>query len=79
MCRKIGTKEVLIRVVYAGFGEWDSFEREGKYAEMLGLNPSFPYVLGSEGSGTIVAQGENISDVNLGDLVYAPAFQISRG
>ena len=47
---EVGPGEVLIRVQTAGVGEWDPFEREGGYAEMLGIEPGFPYVLGSEGS-----------------------------
>ncbi|WP_245544993.1 hypothetical protein [Lentibacillus jeotgali] len=34
----IGPSDVLIRVDYAGVGEWDIFEREGGYAEMLGID-----------------------------------------
>lgn len=76
---KIGPEDVLIQLAYAGVGEWDAFERQGGYAEMLGLNPVFPYILGSEGSGTVVARGEKVSNVNLGDLVYAPGFLNPKG
>jgi NADPH2:quinone reductase len=55
---KIGHEDVLIRVEYAGVGEWDAFERQGGYAAMLGIEPKFPYVLGSEGAGTVAATGE---------------------
>ena len=37
---EIGPDEVLIRVASAGVGEWDPFEREGGYAEMLGIEQS---------------------------------------
>ncbi|MFD1954586.1 zinc-binding alcohol dehydrogenase family protein [Paenibacillus thailandensis] len=76
---KIGPEDVLIRLAYAGVGEWDAFERQGGYAEMLGLKPKFPYILGSEGSGTVVARGEKVLNVNLGDLVYAPGFLNPKG
>ncbi|WP_426449287.1 quinone oxidoreductase family protein [Paenibacillus sp. S-38] len=76
---KIGPDDVLIRLAYAGVGEWDAFERQGGYAEMLGTNPELPYILGSEGSGTVVARGEKVSNVNLGDLVYAPGFLNPKG
>lgn len=59
--------EVLIRVETAGVGEWDPFEREGGYAEMLGIEPSFPYVLGSEGAGVVAAVGEEVDRVSVGD------------
>jgi NADPH:quinone reductase-like Zn-dependent oxidoreductase len=72
-------EDVLIRVAYAGVGEWDAFERQGGYAEMLNMNPEFPYILGSEGSGIVIAQGEKVSNVDLGDQVYAPAFLNPNG
>jgi len=76
---KIGPEDVLIGVAYAGIGEWDAFERQGGYAEMLNMNPVFPYILGSEGSGIVIARGENVSNVDLGDQVYAPAFLNPNG
>ncbi|WP_010531153.1 quinone oxidoreductase family protein [Lentibacillus jeotgali] len=75
----IGPSDVLIRVDYAGVGEWDIFEREGGYAEMLGIEPKFPYVLGSEGAGSVVAFGEKVSRFNVGDKVYAPGFLNPKG
>ncbi|HMR67428.1 MAG TPA: NADP-dependent oxidoreductase [Anaerolineae bacterium] len=71
--------EVLIRVEWAGVGEWDPFERQGGYAQMLGLEPAFPYVLGSEGAGTIVAVGEQVSRFQAGDRVYAAGFLNPKG
>lgn len=70
----VGPDEVLIRVACAGVGEWDPFERAGGYAALLGLQPSFPYVLGSEGAGTVVAVGERVRRFTLGDQVYALGF-----
>jgi NADPH:quinone reductase-like Zn-dependent oxidoreductase len=75
----IGSRDVLIRVEYAGIGQWDIFEREGGYAEMLNIEPKFPYILGSEGAGTVVAIGENVIGVNIGDKVYAPGFLNPKG
>jgi hypothetical protein len=37
---------------------WDAFEREGGFAKMFGVEPKFPYVLGSDGAGTVSAAGE---------------------
>lgn len=58
----IGDNDVLIKVEYAGVGQWDIFEREGGYDEMLGLNSKFPFILGSEGSGVIYAKGKNVDN-----------------
>lgn len=76
---EIGPEDVLIRVAYAGVGEWDAFERQGGYAEMLNMNPGFPYILGSEGSGTVVARGEKVSRFDIGDQVFSPAFLNPKG
>jgi NADPH2:quinone reductase len=67
---KVGPDQVLLRVESAGVGKWDIFEREGMFAEMYGSEPSFPYVLGSEGAGTVAAVGESISRFQEGDQVY---------
>ena len=69
-----GRGEVLIRLQTAGVGSWDPFEREGGYAEMLGMSPSFPYVLGSEGAGTIAAVGDGVASRAVGDRVFAASF-----
>lgn len=69
-----GPEDVLIRLEFAGVGEWDPFEREGGYAEMMGETPSFPYVLGSEGAGTVAAVGARVSRFAPGDRVYAVGF-----
>lgn len=74
-----GPNEVLIRVQFAGVGEWDPFEREGGFAEMLPRPAEFPYVLGSEGSGKIQTCGRDVKRVVPGDRVYAVAFPNPRG
>jgi NADPH:quinone reductase len=71
--------EVLIRVQAAGVGEWDPFEREGGYAQMQGITPDFPYVLGSEGAGTIAAVGSQVRRLKVGDAVYAASFLNPKG
>jgi NADPH:quinone reductase len=76
---EIGENDVLIRLEIAGVGEWDPFEREGGYAEMMGMEPAFPYVLGSEGAGTIEAVGERVSRFAPGDRVYALGFLNPKG
>lgn len=68
---EIGPDEVLIRVDTAGVGVWDPWDREGRFAEMLGLEPRFPYVLGVDGSGTVAAVGDAVRNLREGDRVYA--------
>jgi NADPH2:quinone reductase len=66
--------QVLIRLESAGVGSWDPVEREGGYAEMMGTSPSFPYVLGSEGAGTIAAVGDGVTSRGVGERVFAASF-----
>ena len=68
-----GADEVLIRVESAGVGVWDPFEREGGFAKMMGRKGKFPYVLGSEGAGTVKEVGEKVRKFKKGDRVYAMA------
>lgn len=76
---EIGPDEVLVRIEYAGVGEWDPFEREGGYARMMGMEPAFPYVLGSEGAGTVAAVGARVTGLAPGDRVYAIGFLNAKG
>lgn len=69
-----GPDDVLIRIEVAGVGEWDPFEREGGYVGALPGEPRFPYILGSEGAGTVTAVGERVRRVAPGDRVYAVSF-----
>jgi NADPH:quinone reductase-like Zn-dependent oxidoreductase len=67
----VGPEQILIKVDSAGVGVWDIGERQGMIAQMFGIRePIFPWVIGSEGAGTIVAAGENVSGFQVGDLVY---------
>jgi NADPH2:quinone reductase len=76
---EFGPDDVLIRVEAAGVGEWDAFEREGGFAQLMGTTPRFPYVLGSEGAGTVAAVGERVTRFKPGDRVYAVSLATSRG
>jgi len=67
----IGPREVLIRTEAAGVGAWDQFEREGGFVEMMGRKPKFPYVLGTDGAGTIAEVGKEVTSFKPGDRVYA--------
>ncbi len=68
---EIGPDQVLIRVDSAGVGKWDIAEREGTLAKASGIMPKFPWVLGTEGAGKVVAVGEKVDRFRIGDLVYA--------
>jgi NADPH2:quinone reductase len=56
--------EVLIKVHAAGVSVWEADMRQH-----LGVR-SPPFVLGGEGSGTIVAMGSDVHSFKLGDEVY---------
>ena len=71
--------EILIHVECAGVGAWDPFEREGGFVEVLGQKPEFPYVLGTDGAGTVAAVGENVKDFKEGDRVYAAELGNPKG
>jgi NADPH:quinone reductase-like Zn-dependent oxidoreductase len=76
---EVGPDEILIRVESAGVGVWDPFEREGGFAASSGEQTHFPYVLGSEGAGTVVDIGSQVSDFKRGDRVYAAAVTNPKG
>src|SRR2546426_10723367 len=68
---KVAPDEILIRVESAGVGAWDPYEREGEFAKLFGTKPEFPYVLGTEGAGTVAAVGDRVERFKEGDRVYA--------
>ena len=76
---EVGPDEVLIRVESAGVAVWDVFEREGGFAQMFGIEPKFPYVLGSDGAGTVAAVCEQVSRFKEGDRVYAATLTNPKG
>ncbi len=77
---EIAPDEILIRVESAGVGVWDSFEREGGFVRLgMGQRPRFPYVLGSDGAGTVVDVGQNVRGFGNGDRVYAYGFMNPKG
>lgn len=71
--------EILIRVHTAGVGVWDPSEREGKMKGMMETEPAFPYILGSDGAGTVVAIGDRVDRFAEGDTVWASAFLNPKG
>ncbi|WP_426750367.1 NADP-dependent oxidoreductase [Myxococcus sp. Y35] len=76
---QVGPGEVLIKVETAGVGIWDSAEREGEMEAMKPRKSSFPYVLGTDGAGTVVAVGEGVKTRKVGDRVYASGFLNDKG
>ena len=74
-----GADEILIHVEAAGVGAWDPFEREGGFVEVLGRAPKFPYVLGTDGAGTVAAVGEKVKEFKEGDRVYAAELGNPKG
>lgn len=76
---ELGAGEVLIRLEIADLGEWDAFEREGGYAKMLGSETTFPYILGSGGSGFVAAVADGVKGLKQGDTVYASSFLNPKG
>jgi NADPH:quinone reductase len=76
---QIEAQEVLIRVDAAGVGAWDPYEREGRFVEITGRKPTFPYVLGTDGAGTIAAVGEDVNHFKEGDRVYAAELANPKG
>jgi NADPH:quinone reductase-like Zn-dependent oxidoreductase len=76
---EIGPDEVLIHVESAGVGAWDPFEREGGFAKRFGTNEKFPYVLGTDGAGTVARVGEQVKGFKEGDRVYAAVLANPKG
>ena len=67
---KVGPDEILIRTELAGVGVWDIYEREGGFAKLFGIEPKFPYILGSDGAGKVMAVGERVKKFKQGAHVY---------
>lgn len=76
---QVEAQEVLMRVEAAGVGVWDQYEREGGFVEITGIKPKFPYVLGTDGAGTIAAVGKDVNRFKEGDRVYATHLANPRG
>ena len=76
---ELAPDEVLLRVESAGVGVWDPYEREGEFAKMFDINPRFPYVLGSDGAGTVAAVGDRVRGLKEGDRAYALALVNPKG
>jgi NADPH:quinone reductase-like Zn-dependent oxidoreductase len=75
----VGPDEVLVRVECAGVAVWDPFEREGGFASHVPGGPKFPYIMGTDGAGTVAAVGGKVSRFKVGDRVYAVALANPKG
>lgn len=58
-------REVLLRVDTAGIGVWDPWVREGGFG-----SKRFPFVIGNDGAGEVVAVGSRVQRVRVGDRAY---------
>jgi NADPH:quinone reductase len=67
---KIDSDEILVRVESAGVGVWDTYELEGGFAKIMNVKPTFPYIPGSDGAGTVAAVGKEAGKFKEGDRVY---------
>ncbi|PWN40364.1 alcohol dehydrogenase [Ceraceosorus guamensis] len=67
----VGPGQVLVKVAFASVASWDPFVREGGFAQVFGHAPNFPYIIGSDGSGTIAAVGIGVTQFAVGDQVYS--------
>jgi NADPH2:quinone reductase len=76
---RIESDEILVKVESAGVGAWDPFELEGGFAKLLGQRPSFPYVPGSDGAGTVVEVGMDVRGFRAGDRVYGMMLANPKG
>jgi NADPH:quinone reductase-like Zn-dependent oxidoreductase len=73
----VAANEVLIAVHVAGVGGWDADMRDGWSPS--GRRPRFPLVLGSDGSGVVAARGARVRRFQIGDPVYAFAWDSPKG
>lgn len=76
---EVGPDEVLIRIESAGVGVWDPWEREGEFAKMFDIEPTFPVIIGSDGAGTVIRVGTQVTRFKAGDRVYAIRLMNPKG
>lgn len=76
---QLSPDELLIHVESAGVGVWDPFESEGGFNKLYGGAPHFPYVLGTDGAGTVADVGNQVHGFKKGDRVYALSLMNPKG
>lgn len=64
-----GAGQVLVRVAAAGINFMDIGTREGRYAQSRSYDVRLPCILGMEGAGEVVAVGNGVSRLAVGDRV----------
>lgn len=65
--------EALIKLEYAGVNFTDIYQRSGQYARSHTYQTPLPMVIGMEGGGAVVALGDGVTHVKIGDRVaYTP-------
>ena len=69
----VGPHDVLVRVDTAGVAISDVKARRGEWGG------SFPMILGADGSGTVVALGDEVRGFEIGDAVYGYAYRRAKG
>jgi NADPH:quinone reductase len=69
----VGPRDVLVRVDTAGVAVSDVKARRGEWGG------GFPMILGADGSGTVVALGDDVRGFELGDAVYGYAYRRAKG
>jgi NADPH:quinone reductase len=73
---EVAADEVLIKVLSAGVGVWDAYERQGLFVPE---GSSLPIVPGSDGAGTVIAAGDQVTGLAVGDQVYVSATTRPKG
>ncbi|MCK9452125.1 MAG: NADP-dependent oxidoreductase [Bacteroidales bacterium] len=69
---KIQADKVLIKIGAFGVGIHDRY--------FIPSEVSFPYVIGSEGAGTIIEKGDEVTDFNIGEkVIFTTILQIQGG
>jgi NADPH:quinone reductase-like Zn-dependent oxidoreductase len=71
-----GPGEVLIALHTVGVGSWDLRQRQG---EWIHGKARFPLILGTDGSGVVVARGPGVRGLRVGEAVYASSYVNPRG
>ena len=71
----VEANDVLIEVHFASVAVWDLYIRKS----MQWVKSRFPYVLGSDGSGMVVAVGSSVTRFKVGDAVYGYCWDNPKG
>ena len=71
----VDANDVLVEVHSASVAVWDLQIRKS----MQWVKPRFPYVLGSDGSGMVVAVGPSVTQFKVGDAVYGYCWDNPKG